>query len=201
AMEYSKMVLEMTSPDYLKYFYSLPKEAKGQIIQRQKTLYKGINEDLVQQIYELLYHKLCEDNLPKVRIMANCRLKKIANASYGLYNLHFQELYQQKGFILETKSVILATGYKTGIPAVLENANLGIKVDSSGDLVVSKQYAVNDENSIYVQNAELHTHGFIAPDLAMGPFRNCTIINSILGARYYDTRQMKMFQDFGLSIF
>ncbi len=198
AMEYSKMILEMTSPDYLKYFYSLSEDTKTQLLQQQRFLYKGINEELLLKIYDLLYSKLCENRLPKLKIMPSCRLKKITKTSYGGLNLHCTQIQQQKNFIIESKSLILASGYKVGTPDILKNTEIPLAKDAHGNLQIGLNYALNEDASLFVQNAELHTHGFVAPDLAMGPYRNSIILNTILGKKYYDTFQLGMFQDFGV---
>ncbi|MBN9114289.1 MAG: SidA/IucD/PvdA family monooxygenase [Pandoraea sp.] len=42
-LEYTKLTLEMTSPEYVDYFHSLPSEQRDSLIRNQKNLYKGIN--------------------------------------------------------------------------------------------------------------------------------------------------------------
>jgi lysine N6-hydroxylase len=197
AMEYSKLILEMTSPDYLHYFFSLDKEKKSQILKQQKTLYRGINESLLNSIYDLLYELSSENMLPKIRIMPSCRLKKMTTSSFKGYNLSFLQLEQEKKFHLETDVLILATGYQKAPPQILMHSNININTDSNGNLAVDKHYTVNPARNIYVQNAEMHTHGFNAPDLAMGPYRNSLIINSIAKESIYNTKFKRMFQDFG----
>ena len=51
-LEYSKLTLEMTSPEYIDYFHSLPMARRDQLMQEQKGLYKGINLSLINAIYE-----------------------------------------------------------------------------------------------------------------------------------------------------
>ena len=53
---------------------------------------------------------------------------------------------------------------------------------------------------IFVQNAEEHTHGFVAPDLGMGAFRNAGIIAAMLGREPYPIERRIAFQTFGTPI-
>ena len=54
-LEYSKLTLEMTSPEYVDYFYNLPNHKRNELIKNQKHLYKGINQDLIADIFDLIY--------------------------------------------------------------------------------------------------------------------------------------------------
>ena len=49
-----------------------------------------------------------------------------------------------------------------------------------------------------MQNAEEHTHGFIAPDLGMGAYRNSVIIAAMLGREVYPVEKRIAFQEFGV---
>jgi lysine N6-hydroxylase len=48
-----------------------------------------------------------------------------------------------------------------------------------------------------VQNAELHTHGFVTPDLGMAAYRNSCILRDILGREVYPVERSIAFQEFG----
>ncbi|WP_205857298.1 lysine N(6)-hydroxylase/L-ornithine N(5)-oxygenase family protein, partial [Phytoactinopolyspora endophytica] len=49
-------------------------------------------------------------------------------------------------------------------------------------------------SSLFVQNAELHTHGVGAPDLGLGAYRNSVIINAVAGREVYPVRDRTVFQ-------
>ena len=49
-----------------------------------------------------------------------------------------------------------------------------------------------------MQNAELHTHGFVAPDLGMGAYRNSCILRDMLGREAYPVEKAIAFQEFGV---
>ena len=49
-----------------------------------------------------------------------------------------------------------------------------------------------------MQNAEEHTHGFVAPDLGMGAMRNSVILAQVLGPRAYAVEKRIAFQECGI---
>ena len=54
-MEYSKLSLELTSPDYLDHFRSLPEAERDRLNASQPQLHRGISDDTVDAIHEALY--------------------------------------------------------------------------------------------------------------------------------------------------
>ena len=48
-----------------------------------------------------------------------------------------------------------------------------------------------------MQNAELHTHGFVTPDLGMAAYRNSCILREIPGREVYPVERSIAFQQFG----
>ena len=95
--------------------------------------------------------------------------------------------------------VILATGYRQSMPAFLESIQERIRFDTEGRYDVSRNYSVDvTGNQIFVQNAELHTHGFNAPDLGLGALRNAAILNAILGKTHFKLDHCPPFQSFGI---
>src|SRR3546814_16331896 len=74
--------------------------------------------------------------------------------------------------------------------------------DDRGRFVASSTYAIDSEltsgNEIFVQNAEEHTHGFVAPDLGMGAHRNSVIIAAMTGREVSPVEKRIAFQAFGV---
>ena len=69
--------------------------------------------------------------------------------------------------------------------------------DGKGRLDISRHYAIDKKgDAIFIQNAELHTHGFNSADLGLGTYRNMVIVNSILGYEHYGIPADNTFQDF-----
>jgi len=51
---------------------------------------------------------------------------------------------------------------------------------------VNRNYSIDNNNSIFAQNADLYIHGFNSADLGMGSFCNAVILNSILDRKIFD---------------
>lgn len=197
AMEHTRLSYEMTSPDYIDFFYSLSREQKERLLSRQHTLYKGINYQLINAIYDKLYHAGASLR-ERIKILAQAELKRISQKGTGAYELVFYHNALEKEFSVTGNSVILATGYKETAPDFLNGIKRMLNVDAAGKFAVKRNYALDKANRVFVQNAEMHTHGFNAPDLGLGAYRNAVIINTVLGQDYYPVDANTCFQTFGL---
>ncbi|WP_109833037.1 lysine N(6)-hydroxylase/L-ornithine N(5)-oxygenase family protein [Reichenbachiella versicolor] len=195
-LEYSKLTLEMTSPEYVDYFHALDADKRDQLIADQKNLYKGINQDLINDIFDLLYTKNLKGNV-KAQLRTNSELKQMKKHESGSFELIFHQNEVDKYFLHKTEVIVMATGYKSQIPEFLDGIKDRIKWDTKGRFDVNRNYSIDiNGNEIFVQNAELHTHGFVTPDLGMGAYRNTHILNSILGKEHFCLEQRIAFQQF-----
>jgi len=196
-MDFSKFALEMASPDYIDYFFNLAQGKKKKVLQQQDTLYKGINASLISTIYDSLYDLSLDNSLLNIGIFPNAELTGISEISGDSLQLHFKQPEQEITFSHRTEALILATGYRQYVPSFLESVRERIQwMDGGYD--VNRNYSIDKNgNEIFVQNAELHTHGFNAPDLSLGPYRNACIINAILGREHFVPEKHITFQHFG----
>ncbi|MBX2920176.1 MAG: lysine N(6)-hydroxylase/L-ornithine N(5)-oxygenase family protein [Ferruginibacter sp.] len=76
-MEYSKLSLEMTSPDYIDHFFGLSEKQKTLTLRKQDMLYKGINFSLINAIYDRLYDLQFETAGYKPGLFSNCELHRL----------------------------------------------------------------------------------------------------------------------------
>lgn len=189
-MDYSKLTLELSTPDYIDYFYSLPERKRPEVLAGQDSLYKGINQSLLSDIYDMLDEK----DSGNIHLHSNCELKKIGED----LTLTFLHTEMEKTFTHSTKAVILATGYQAVVPDCIKPLRPFIKLDKLGLFKASRNYSIDDNNSIFIQNAEQPTHGFNASDLSLGPYRNAIILNTILGYEHFKIEKNITFQTFGL---
>ncbi|MFF0431970.1 lysine N(6)-hydroxylase/L-ornithine N(5)-oxygenase family protein [Streptomyces sp. NPDC004327] len=196
-LEYTKLTLEMTSPDYIDYFRALPERTRYRLETEQKGLFKGINGDLIDAIFDLLYEKNLAGPAP-TRLLTNSALHSAAyDEATGTYTLGFRQEEQEKDFTLETEGLILATGYKYSVPAFLEPVRDRFRRDSRGRFDVARNYSVDvTGRGVFLQNAGVHTHSITSPDLGMGPYRNAYIIGEMLGTEYYPVEKTIAFQEF-----
>jgi len=197
-LEYSKLTLELTSPEYVDYFYNLPGEKRREVLNQQNSLFKGINFDLINQIYDKLYELSVDHTDLQVKLSPNCRLDAISIAADGGYELQFYHMEQQKEFTAAADFVVMATGYQYREPSFLAGINHRILRGKDNLYHVGRNYSIDrNGGEIFIQNAELHTHGFVTPDLGMGAYRNSVIINTVLGREVYQVEKRIAFQQFG----
>ncbi|MEU6620212.1 SidA/IucD/PvdA family monooxygenase [Streptomyces litmocidini] len=198
-LEYTKLTLEMTSPEYVDYFHGLPERTRYRLETEQKGLFKGIDGELIDAIFDLLYQKNLDGPVP-TRLLTNSSLNSAAyDSTTGTYTLGFRQEEQEKDFTLETEGLILATGYKYTVPAFLKPVEDRLRFDGRGRFDVARNYAIDTTGrGIFLQNAGVHTHSITSPDLGMGPYRNAYIIGEMLGSEYYPVEKTIAFQEFAV---
>jgi lysine N6-hydroxylase len=82
----------------------------------------------------------------------------------------------------------------------MEGISSRIKWDDKGRFDVNRNYTIDKNGSeIFVQNAELHTHGLATPDLGMGCYRNSYIIKEMTGKDVYAIEKRIAFQQFAVT--
>lgn len=196
-LEYAKLTLEMTSPEYVDYFFNLPASKRDTLIKNQKHLYKGINQDLIGSIHDTLYAKRVLSKEPlKVSLRTNSELKTTKVLDEGI-KLELHQVEQDKYFEHETDGLVLATGYEYQLPDFIEGISDRILWDYQDRFDVQRNYSIDkNHNEIFVQNVELHTHGFVTPDLGMAAYKNSYIIKEITGIEHYPIEQKIAFQQF-----
>jgi lysine N6-hydroxylase len=194
-LEYTKLTLEMTSPEYVDHFHALPARTRDRLTAAQKSLYKGINAELINDIFDLLYQKNLRRSCP-TRLLTNTALRG-ARYDAGTYTLGLYQEEQERAFTHTTRGLVLATGYRYEEPDFLAPIADRLARDDRGRLAVRRDYRVEAAGAaVYVQNAELHTHGFTAPDLGMAAYRNSCIIRDLLGREHYPIERSIAFQEF-----
>lgn len=188
-LDTSKLVLEMTTPAYVRYFHQLAESKRDALNARQWQHYRGISVSTLEDIYELLYAREFKRNLRPVELRCGVEVRKVSGTSSGglaLGCLHFDTNTE---FTHETYRVICATGYRERPPHFLAALDSAIRRDGQGRFSVSLDYSLELDPAIsgklFVSNAELHTHGVATPDLGVAAYRNATILNTVLGREQF----------------
>ncbi|MDQ0910350.1 lysine N6-hydroxylase [Streptomyces canus] len=196
-LEYTKLTLEMTSPEYVDYYRELPEATRYRLTAEQKGLFKGIDGDLINEIFDLLYQKNLGGPVA-TRLLTNSSLNS-ARHENGTYTLSFRQEEQEKDFEIESQGLVLATGYKYAEPKFLAPVKDRLVYDSQGNFDVSRNYAIDvTGRGVFLQNAGVHTHSITSPDLGMGAYRNSYIIRELLGTEYYPVEKTIAFQEFAV---
>ncbi|MFC6767142.1 SidA/IucD/PvdA family monooxygenase, partial [Natrinema soli] len=207
-MEYSKLGLQHFTPEYARYFYDLPQSRKDDLLADQDLLYKGIDPETSERIYDTLYERSIGDREPDFGMLATTEVADIERLD-GSYWLECEQHQQETSFALETDAVIFGTGYQRPTPTFLEPIADRIAFDDRGRFRVSEEYRLEGEfgspddagGRVFVQNVEVHTHGVGAPDLGLGCYRNAVIIDRLVGREVYPIDRDTVFQNFDVEQF
>ncbi|WBO66157.1 lysine N(6)-hydroxylase/L-ornithine N(5)-oxygenase family protein [Streptomyces camelliae] len=196
-LEYTKLTLEMTSPEYIDYYRELPEATRYRLTEQQKGLFKGIDGDLIDEIFDLLYQKNLGGPVP-TRLLTNSALTG-ARHENGTYTLSFRQEEQEKDYELQSQGLVLATGYRYTEPEFLTPVRGRLRYDAHGNFDVARNYTIDETGrGVFLQNAGVHTHSITSPDLGMGAYRNSYIIRELLGTEYYPVEKTIAFQEFAV---
>jgi lysine N6-hydroxylase len=181
------------------------------ILAGQDALYKGINAGLLTSIYQQLYERSLTNSSADISLMPNCELAAVEqtnkkNNSGSLtatdelkqnqITCQFRHLETGKYFDHHTDALILATGYKPQPPTFLDPISGRLNYLPNRKFDVSRNYSITTDETIFVQNADLHSHGFASSDLSFGPYRNAVILNTIVGHDHFRLERDTSFQNF-----
>ncbi|MEU7618690.1 SidA/IucD/PvdA family monooxygenase [Micromonospora rifamycinica] len=198
-LEYTKLTLEMTSPDYVDYFHALPEATRYRLESSQKSLFKGINADLINDIFDLLYAHRVHGPVP-TRLLTNTELTSARyDETAGTYTLGLRNVEQERDLTLDSEGLVLATGYHYRVPEFLDPIRDRLRWDAHGRFDVARNYSIDHTGrGVFLQNAGTHTHSITSPDLGMGPYRNSWIIRELTGREHYPIEDRIAFQEFGV---
>ncbi|MYY13894.1 SidA/IucD/PvdA family monooxygenase [Streptomyces sp. SID4919] len=199
-MEYSKIGLEHFTPDYIHYFRGLPEATRERLVREQWQLYKGVSGDTLGEIYDELYERTIGGKDPRAALHPGVELIGAVADGAG-YVLTCRSQQQDEPFEVRTSAVVSATGYCASRPAFLKPLTDLVDWDDKGRYQVDGDYRVALDprvtGTLYVQNAEMHTHGVGAPDLTLGAWRSATILNAATGRDVLPMAARQAFTTFG----
>lgn len=201
-MEYSKLGLEHFTPDYTHYFRALPEQTRSQVFPEQWQLYKGMSARTIGAIYDELYDRRIGGGHADATLHPGVEVVQARRSDDG-FALRCRHNELDEMFEITTDRIVLASGYAPRRPDCLEPLAPLIDWDDRGRYRVDGDYRVATDASVtgglYVQNAEMHTHGVGAPDLTLGAWRAATILNAVAGRTLVPVPARTAFTTFGLS--
>ena len=199
-LDYTKLALEMTTPQYVRYFHGLPQATKDRLNTQQWQHYKGISAETLAEIYRLLYERELANGLSPVELRCGVAVEPPSLEDSGHACLSCHQLDTGSRFQHSTSLVIAATGYRERSPDFLQPIEPLIRRDERGRYRVRLNYSVELDPAlkgrIFVANAELHSHGVATPDLGVSAYRNATILNTILASEVYRLPMRTAFTSF-----
>ncbi|MGA4850934.1 lysine N(6)-hydroxylase/L-ornithine N(5)-oxygenase family protein [Streptomyces sp. G5(2025)] len=202
-MEYSKLGLEHFTPDYTRYFHGLTESVRDQLVPQQWQLYKAVSGETLGQIQDELYQRSMHGDWPDATLTPGVELRSIERRGDRL-ELQVAQREQRETRFLATDAVVLATGYaERPAKGLIESLLPHLRTDGAGRPQVDEEHRlVLDEaigGSVFVQNAERHTHGVGTPDLGLAAWRSAVILNSVSAGCAYRLPERTAFTTFGLS--
>ncbi len=194
-LDYSKLVLEMTTPEYIRYFHSLPQGTRDRLVKEQWQHYKGISVSTLEALHDHLYHRDLQPGLAPLELRNGIAIEGAVavddsdGGESGGVVLTCRHRDTQETFLHRTSIVVAATGYRERTPQFLAPLEPLLLRDEQQRLRIRLDYSVELDEAVggklFVANAELHSHGVATPDLGVCAFRNATILNTILGREVY----------------
>ena len=196
-LDYSKLVLEMTTPSYVDYFHALDERVRDRLVKEQWRHYKGISSETLEDIHDALYARDLSANPAELQIGVGV-VSAVARAD----GLELTMLHADSGktFQHTTGAVVAATGYRNRTLPFMAGLLSQIDHDAAGRWVINRNHSVQGalEGRIFVANADLHSHGVAAPDLGIGAVRNATILNSVAGREVFRLPKSTAFTTFAI---
>ncbi len=199
-MEYSKLGLEQFTPDYVRFFHGLDEPTRDRLVPAQWQLYKAISADTIGAIYDELYERTVGGGWPDVSLAPGVEVTAAAERA-GRVELELRHVQRDRKATVTTDAVVCATGYRErSLDELLGPLSARIERDAAGRMVVEEDYRVrlDTRGSLFVQNAERHTHGVGAPDLGLAAWRAARILNAVCGRAVYPLPDRTAFTTFGL---
>jgi lysine N6-hydroxylase len=205
-MEYSKLGLEHFTPDYTRYFHALPEPVRDRLVPTQWQLHKAIDANTLAAIHDELYRRTLHGGWPDTVLTPGVHVRTAGRIATAKIELHLEHTQQGTRTRLTTDAVILATGYRQRpLTPLLTNLDPYLRHDNNQRPRIDTHYRLALDPAItatgchiYVQNAELHTHGVGTPDLGLAAWRSATILNTITGKNTYPLPTRTAFTTFGL---
>jgi lysine N6-hydroxylase len=201
-LDYSKLVLEMTTPSYVDYFHALEEPARDRLVKDQWRHYKGISSDTLEEIHDVLYQRdLSTSAVAPVELQVGVAVESAVARADGI-ELTMRHADSGRTFQHVTDAVVAATGYRNRPLPFFAALDPLVHRDAAGRWVVNRDHSVSTDDPLtgrlFVANADLHSHGVAAPDLGIGAIRNATILNSVAGREIFRLPKATAFTSFSI---
>lgn len=192
-MEYSKIGLEHFTPDYADYFHALPEAVRDQLLATQGRLYKAVSDETLAEIRAELDRRAYPEGPASTGVTLLPGMEAVGGRVVTVpegeeLDLEFVHRRTNTACGIRTQRLVLATGYAQRPPRLLGPIDALVRRDSRGRPLIRRDHRVVLEGTdagLYVQNAELHTHGVGTPDLGLGAYRAASILNAVAGRELY----------------
>lgn len=196
-MEYAKLSLELSTPEYGAHFQRLPAPTRERLLREQRTVTHGINGRLIDAIYDRLEAQAQCGRLA-CHLLPNCELRACRfDPAAGEFELRLEHSELQRGYRHRTDGLVLATGYAHRVPAFVDGIRHRLRFDARGRYDQAANHSVDRHgNEVFVQNAGFHALGLTSPDLGMSCLRNAQLVLALTGVDHYPVEPSIALQHF-----
>lgn len=188
-MEYSRLGLEHFTPDYTDHFHRLPAVERATLLAGQSRLYKAVAADTLAAIREELDSRSFTHGIAATGVTVMPNVEAVNGYRVGeRVAIVLRHRSTGEPMTVHTERLVLATGYAPRRPDCLTSIDAYIQRDAHGRFVIDRDHRVamtGTRAGLFVQNAEMHTHGVGTPDLGLGAYRAATILNAVTGRPVY----------------
>lgn len=188
-MQYSRLGLEHFTPDYADHFHRLPAAERAALLAGQGRLYKAVAAETLAAIRAELDSRSFAYGIASTGVTVMPNVEAVNGYRVGeRVALVLRHRSTGQPMTVHTERLVLATGYAPRRPDCLTSIDAYIQRDAYGRFVVDRDHRValtGTRAGLFVQNAEMHTHGVGTPDLGLGAYRAATILNAVTGRPVY----------------
>ena len=188
-MEYSRLGLEHFTPDYADHFHRLPAAERAALLAGQGRLYKAVSADTLAAIRSELDSRSFSHGITATGVTLMPNVEAVNGYCVGeRVAVVLRHRSTGEPMTVHTERLVLATGYAPRKPDCLASIDAYIQRDEHGRFVIDRDHRVvltGTRAGLFVQNAEMHTHGVGTPDLGLGAYRAATILNAVTGRPVY----------------
>ncbi len=188
-LDESAFANEYFTPDYVNQFWEQPQDKKDVLVASQKLTSDGNTPYYLKELYRDLFQlRYINEDPRNINILPMRRVEKLEEVN-GEYKLRVANQFTQQDEEIKADIVILATGFKEGLPPVLEPLFSSLELDDKNRFIFNKNYSLKwngpKENKIYALNFSRHNHGIIDPQTSLMAWRSAIVINDFLGKEVY----------------
>jgi lysine N6-hydroxylase len=181
---------EYFTPGYTGHFHDLPEDVRRREVAAQKLASDGITPAALQTLYRELYHRFDVLGEPRwAHLLPHREAVDLRRAGGGFV---LQARHGASGATehFAADLVILATGFRSALPACLSELTERLERDDQGELVLDRHFAARWDgpaaHRLYAVNAGRHSHGIAEPQLSLAAWRAATILNHVTGREVFD---------------
>jgi len=181
---------EWFNPRYTEYFHHLPARRRAELLQRQLLASDGANQSTLQAVYGRLYElDYFEGPTIEHDLLGGHELVALREGLHGDYEAVLECHDTGMRDVVRADTVILATGYRSQLPQLLEPLAHRIATGNEGPYRVGPDYELEwdgpEGQRIFVQGAARNSHGIADPNLSLASWRSAVILNKVCGRRAY----------------